>query len=250
MKKYLIAAVLFFTLLPVLHTVNVSAAEEPDQPLNGWVKEEKKTFYYNDGKAVKGWQKIHKKWYFFDKKTKALKKNCIAGDKAGGWYYVDEDGVRCGNKTMKLAVKAVRKYSKAKDKPVKRLYSCFRYFVKNYRYRSGGYKVSAKELPSFAKEFLLTKGGNCYRGAAALAYCAKALGYEARIGVGGKSKKEIVHGWTEVKIGKKWYYYDINRQRMNSHMKMYKLSVKKKPFGLVKNKDWDLTVSSGKVKWK
>ena len=249
MKKYLLTVIALFVFLPFFAASEVRADDPAEEPKNGWVTEKKQTYYYKEGKAVKGWQKIKKKWYFFHKKTKALAKNTIAGDKSGGYYYVDQDGVRCKDKTMKLAVAFVRKHSKTKDTPEKRLYSCFTYFVKKFRYRSGGLKVSAKDLPSYAKQFLVEKKGNCYRGAAALAYCAKALGFSARIGVGGKTKKQIVHGWTEIRIGKKWYYYDINRQRMNSHMKLYKVPVKKKPFRVIKNKGWDLTVTNGKVKW-
>ena len=32
-------------------------------------------------------------------------------------------------------------------------------------------------------------------------------------------------------------------------MKLYKVPVKKKPFRVIKNKGWDLTVTNGKVKW-
>ena len=190
MKKYLLTVIALFVFLPFFAASEVRADDPAEEPKNGWVTEKKQTYYYKEGKAVKGWQKIKKKWYFFHKKTKALAKNTIAGDKSGGYYYVDQDGVRCKDKTMKLAVAFVRKHSKTKDTPEKRLYSCFTYFVKKFRYRSGGLKVSAKDLPSYAKQFLVEKKGNCYRGAAALAYCAKALGFSARIGVGGKTKKQ------------------------------------------------------------
>lgn len=190
MKNYLLTAIALFVMLPLFAASEVRADNPAEVPKSGWVTENKQTYYYKEGKAVKGWQKIKKKWYFFNKKTKVLAKNTIAGDKSGGYYYVDQDGVRCKDKTMKLAVAFVRKHSKAKDDPEKRLYSCFTYFVKKFRYRSGGLKVSAKDLPAYAKEFLGQKQGNCYRGAAALAYCAKALGFSARIGVGGKTKKQ------------------------------------------------------------
>ena len=242
-------------LIPAVPAVEVNAeaantAEDPDMQKDGWVTKKKKTFYYRDGKAVKGWQKIKKKWYFFSKETKELKTECITGDASGGYYYVGQDGIRCSDKTMQQAVKAVLNYSKKKDTPEERLYSCFRYLVKRYKYRSGGDKVSAKELPDFAKEYFITKQGNCYRGAAALAYCAKALGFDARIGIGGKKRKQIVHGWTEVKIKGKWYYYDVNRQRMNSWKQMYKVPVKVLPFGLVKNGGWELAAEKGKLFWK
>ena len=74
MKKYLLTVIALFVFLPFFAASEVRADDPAEEPKNGWVTEKKQTYYYKEGKAVKGWQKIKKKWYFFHKKRKYLRR--------------------------------------------------------------------------------------------------------------------------------------------------------------------------------
>jgi hypothetical protein len=68
---------------------------------------------------------------------------------------------------------------------------------------------------TYAKEILATGKGNCYNYAAAFAYIARGLGYDARICTGTVESSlggRTPHAWTEVKLGETWYIYDTEMQ--------------------------------------
>lgn len=68
----------------------------------------------------------------------------------------------------------------------------------------------------YAVNAMSTNKGNCYGYAAAFAYIAKGLGYDARVCTGTVTSAlggRTPHAWTEVKIGKKWYVFDAEMQR-------------------------------------
>ena len=66
---------------------------EPTPPSgnNGWLTDtDGKTYYYKNGKAVKGWNYIDSEWYYFDDSGRM-----VTGDWAQdsrGWYFLDGDG--------------------------------------------------------------------------------------------------------------------------------------------------------------
>ncbi len=226
-------------------------AETPGQAVKeGWVKEKKDTYYYKKYKPVKGWKKIDKKWYYFDKKTNVMARNTIAGAKKGGYYYVDEDGVRVDDKTVNAAVKFVRKRAKKEKTPRKKLLACYDYFTDKCYYVNHGYKLKKNKLPEYGREFLITDRGNCFMGSSAMCYCAKVLGYETRLGVGNSYMGPTAHGWAEVKVGRKWYLFDINRTRWNRGTNFRMVTYEKYPFKLKRQYYYSLNIKKGKASWK
>ena len=56
----------------------------------GWVTENGRTYYYKNGRPIKGWQLIDSAWYYFDS-TGAMVTSNWASDKSG-WYFMGSDG--------------------------------------------------------------------------------------------------------------------------------------------------------------
>ena len=249
MKK--IFTVFFAALMIACLALSAAAAETQAAGVkNGWVTEKKATYYYKNEKPVKGWKKIDKKWYYFDKKSKVLVCDTIAGSKKNNCYYVDEAGVRVTDKTIKAAVKFVRKHTKAADSPKKKLLACYDYFTDKCYYVNHGYKLKKSQLPEYGRQFLLSDRGNCFMGSAAMCYCAKVLGFKTRLGIGNSFMGPTAHGWAEVKIGKKWYLFDINRTRWFKGKNYRMVTYEKYPVKLVRKYCYNLKVKNGKVSWK
>ncbi len=67
----------------------------------------------------------------------------------------------------------------------------------------------------YATETLLSGQANCYGYAAAFAYIAKGLGFDARVCSGTVQSSlggQTGHAWTEVKVADKWYIFDAEMQ--------------------------------------
>ena len=226
--------------------------------LTGWVKEDGNTYYYGkDHKRVSGWKKIKKKWYYFHKKTKVMAADTIAGDKKTGYYYVGPDGIRVNNKTVNKAVSVVRSCTKKGMSEAEKVEACFDYIAKKCRYQHNSERQSAKKMSSFAYKMFVTKKGNCYMSASAVAYCAKLIGCPARVTVGGNDKNSTGHGWAEVKLGKKWYVYDASRQRWSYGRDLSKIKWKKfykiwknTRYKVLRNITYSLEMKGGKAVWK
>ena len=85
-KRYFWLAIAFMAVLLLSISYSPVFAEETDD--TGWVTENSNTYYTVNGKRVKGWRKIDKKYYYFDANY-ILQKNKIVGSKQKGYYYVD-----------------------------------------------------------------------------------------------------------------------------------------------------------------
>lgn len=122
-----------------------------------------------------------------------------------------------------------------------KLYACYMYVINHTSY------VRTYETPSgdWTKAYALDvyeKGmGNCYRYAAAFAYMAKALGYDARVCTGQVSASRggvTPHGWVEIPINGITYYFDPDMQdakKKDYYFKTYS-SYPTKP--LIKQAEW------------
>ncbi len=228
-------------------------ASVSEKKLRGWVTEKNKTYYYVNGEPVSGWRRIQKKWYYFDEETKVLQKKKITGNDEGGYFYVDEAGIRVTDEVVQMAVEVARANTSADMTKRQKLYACYEYFVKKCRYRSYHDKESAAKMPTFAKDMFKNHQGNCYRGAAALAYCAKVLGFETRVALGGVTRRAVGrlydHGWMEQKgSGDLWYMYDISMGRRTTR-KLHHILQKKYPYRLRRDKAYTLLITDGKVRW-
>lgn len=205
----------------------------------GLTKLGKESFYFaKSGKAGErgalktGWQKIGKYKYYFKPsgklgvKGKRLK-DCIAGTKKSGYAYVSDKGIKITSDEIKLAVKFVKKYSSSKKSKSKRLKECFMYIHKHYPYlRIFGIPNSKNISKKYAVQLLKKKRGNCFAYASGFSCIAKVLGYKVRFNEGNITTSAggpDAHGWAEVKMGKKWYLFDIsmhNRRGVNLYKKL------------------------------
>lgn len=95
------------------------------------------------------------------------------------------------------------------------LEKCFNYLVSSVSYEREMDVPVGDWTEDYAKKLLMNGKGNCYKYAAAFAYIAKGLGYDARIctgtvqsSLGGKA----LHAWTEVKVNETWYIFDTEMQ--------------------------------------
>ena len=135
-----------------------------------------------------------------------------------------------------------------------KLKACYRYIVDVCRYRSAGDAESIRKMPSYAQYMFRTHTGNCYRGAAALTYAAKVLGFETRMGVGGVTAYAdhslSTHGWTEVKLGGKWHICDTSMQRYHSDADLFMVPRSEYPYRIRIDDTYELTVQNGKVVWR
>lgn len=195
---------------------------------NGWKKESAGWCYYVKGKKITNQlKKISGATYYFGSN----------GARKTGWYTV-----KSGNKYKAMQFAANGKYTgkskainaslmKKTDSVIKSqkistglttdaqkkaaLNKLYTYTKKNYKYgRIYGTFGKGKSL-SYAQQTMLTGKGNCYGFAASFAVLAKrATGLPVRVCWGtstafNKSRAQL-HGWTEIKIGNKWYVFDTN----------------------------------------
>lgn len=93
---------------------------------------------------------------------------------------------------------------------------CFTYFVNSSVYERKNDIPAGDWTESYASDILTSGKGNCYNFAAAFAYIAKGLGYDATVCTGTVQSSlggQTPHAWTEVKIGNNWYIFDTEMQR-------------------------------------
>ena len=70
--------------ISIWHASALARGGEKDVIPKGWTKEGSDWYYYKDGKALTGWQKLNQKWYYFNKSGKMLTGWQKIGTK---WYY-------------------------------------------------------------------------------------------------------------------------------------------------------------------
>lgn len=213
--------------------------------VGGWKKINNKNHYFTTSGAKIGWAKIGKYYYYFSS-TGILNVNTIVGK-----YYVNKSGKRITTKTSMEAVKLVNKISKNKknNTKAKKLKACYNYIYKTYKYKRSYAKPTSKGknwTSYYAYQMYKKKKGNCYNYASSFAYCAKVLGYDARVVTG-----KIValgggmtpHGWVEIKHSNgKLYLYDPNMQKNYKNINSYQRTYKKPPFGIKKQKVYPINL--------
>jgi hypothetical protein len=230
----------------------------------GLTKIGKKSFYFKKTGALgtkgvlqTGWTKIKKYKYYFKPSGKLGTKgkmitNQIAGSKKSGYAYVNSKGVKITSKPIKLAVKLVNKKTKSSQSKSKKLKACFNYIKKNFAYQRRYGIPNAKTFAREAEYMLKNKKGNCFCYASSFAYVARVLGYDSRVNQGvitTVAGGPDTHGWTEVKIGKKWYLFDISmHNRLNTNL--YKKLKGEYPHKYKYYNRYVLSFSKNKAIWK
>ena len=245
-------------------TESTQPTNESTQPASkpikkGWVKSSGKTYYYNSsGKLCTGWVKIGKYRYYFKPTGKSgekgkMLKNQIAGTKKLGYGYVSPEGKKITSKPIKLAVSFVVKHTPASASKSKKLKLCFKYIKKHFPYkRIYGLPNKSNLSKKYAVYMLKNKKGNCFCYAASYACIARVLGYNTRVNEGvitTSAGGPDPHGWTEVKIGKKWYLFDISMHgRLNANL--YKRAKGQYPHKYKYNHRYSLQFKNNKEVWK
>lgn len=210
-------AVLLVLCALMLFCVPVQAAKKYKKQ---WQTVNGRCCYYNaKGKKVTGLKKINKKWYYFDSSgvqhtgwqkvggdyyfftiDKAQKGSMVKGKTINGVYlYVASGKARIVGdikEKLDLMVEAGRTVEKITDWTMTRttrLRTCFNYCRTAYRECSWRKFSSAANWDRlYAGDMFYRGGGDCFAYAAAFAYMANAVGYEAYVISSGG------HGWAEI----------------------------------------------------
>ena len=244
---------LLFIVVTILVACPISAEESFQVPASpsGWVKEGKKTFFYENGRKVTGWKKISGNLYYFT--GDGLQRNTIVGSRKNGSFYVDKDGVRITDKQIKMAVNFVVSKSQSSHSSKARLKECYRALCQYPYVRIYGDHPSSSKIASYADYMLTKRGGNCYRYASSFAYIAKVLGFDVRVCVGGVSSGRAgglsPHGWCEVKIGDTWRIVDCSVARRNKNRNLYLVTRGSYPFRLRCNNIFTMKIKDHKITW-
>ncbi len=173
---------------------------ETGEMQTGWLELDEKQYYFSPdtGQMQTGWKKINKQYYFFtisESEKGVLKKNCIAGTKKSGYYYVDKDGVRTDSFEINAAVQYVRSHTKAGWPADKKLSACYESLRNDYTYRHFDGVPKGAELSDCAYSLFKNSLGNCYRYASGFACIAAVLGYPAKVSTG--KVTSVYGGWAE-----------------------------------------------------
>ena len=227
----------------------VKAAERRD----GWRILGERSFYYQDGRKVTGWFTIQDYDYYFNNKGRLIT-NGIGGNKKAGFDYVDSRGRRVTDPTMRTAVALVRSITAGIKDPEEKLEKCFWYLVRECIYRAMDYEgFTAQDLPSYADYMFRVRAGNCLGGATAMAYMAKALGYDVRICWGKVSSYNPVpdndHAWAEIRKDGKYYVYDVSMQRVYQ-AQLHNIIRREYPYAVACEHCYYLKTGKGDAYWK
>ena len=134
---------------------------------------------------------------------------------------------------MKLVASVVESCTDGTMTQNKQLEQCFNYFINEVSYEREMNVPIGDWTSDYARQIFLTGKGNCYKYAAAFAYIARGLGYEAKVCSGTVASAmggTTPHAWTEVKIGDKWYIFDTEMQDVKGSG-YYKQTYDKYPAG-------------------
>lgn len=222
---------------------------ETGEMQTGWLELDEKQYYFSPdtGQMQTRWKKINKQYYFFtisESEKGVLKKNCIAGTKKSGYYYVDKDGVRTDSFEINAAVQYVRSHTKAGWPADKKLSACYESLRNDYTYRHFDGVPKGAELSDCAYSLFKNSLGNCYRYASGFACIAAVLGYPAKVSTGKVTSVYggwAEHGWAQVLDKEKWKLCDIGMKQFMTDrhpMRSY-----------VPSAVYRLTVKNGKAAW-
>mgnify|MGYP001082938266 CR=1 FL=1 len=222
---------------------------ETGEMQTGWLELGEKQYYFSPdtGQMQTGWKKINKQYYFFtisESEKGVLKKNCIAGTKKSGYYYVGKDGVRTDSFEINAAVQYVRSHTKAGWPADKKLSACYESLRNDYTYRHFDGVPKGAELSDCAHSLFKNSLGNCYRYASGFACIAAVLGYPAKVSTGKVTSVYggwAEHGWAQVLDKEKWKLCDIGMKQFMTDRHPWR--------SYVPSAVYRLTVKNGKAAW-
>ena len=132
--------------------------------------------------------------------------------------WVDENGdiTDPPSEPLKMAADVVNICTTYSMTQAEQLQASFDQLAKSVVYERSTEVPSGDWIGSYAMNTMSEHKGNCYGYAAAFAYIARGLGYEAMVCTGTVTSAlggRTPHAWTEVKVGRKWYVFDAEMQR-------------------------------------
>ena len=204
-------------------------------------------YNFGNGKILNGYQTINRYKYYY--KNGVLLKNQIVGSKSEGYYLADGNGICCVSEEMHLAAEFIMNCGTGNTLDEK-MKTSFKYLAKNFPYkRSYDHPKSKSDIPPLAVDMFKNKAGNCFRYAACFTCIAKICGYRARMAVGYTSNG-MPHGWSEVYMDGKWYYFDPDMQLPNyGFPDYYAYKMSNHPWGVSASFRSEVTISNGKAVW-
>lgn len=235
-------------------SVTIQSKEKAAKKKKGWVKSDGNKYYYKKGKKVKGWNTINGKEYFFNN-SGILQTNCITGNTAGGYDYVDIKGIRIKEPTIRHAVSLVRSVTNSSMTPKQKLDACYSHFVWNCSYQSNTYTFSIANFATLGSRLYTVGAGDCYQSALAMTYCARVLGFMARFAEGMvdaySSVPNSVHGWCEVKVNGRYLVYDITMKRYHPEAPLGGVVTRSNyPYAIACKHTYYLHANNGTTFWK
>ena len=200
-----------------------------------------------NGKVPNGYQIIGGYRYYY--KNGVVLRNQIVGSKSEGYYYADANGICCVSEEMRLAAEFIMNYSTGKTMD-ERMKTSFKYLAEKIPYkRTYDHPTSKAQLPGLAIDMFKNKRGNCYRYAACFTCIAKICGYRVKMAVGNTSNGNP-HGWTEIYMDGRWYYFDPDMQLPSwgfPEYAAYKMTTH--PWDVKAKFYSELTISGGRAVW-
>lgn len=228
------------------YTGNVKYYQD-GEPVDGKIKYNDKTYFFDKGYLRSGLQRIDGKLYYYNENGSISKDTIV---KSGSdYYYADKNGVCCESEEIRLAAEFMAKNCKGDTLKEKMKYG-FMYLADNFPYqRYYDPPKSASDMPRMATTCFKNRNANCYRYAAAFCCLASIAGYRARVGIG--TTGGLPHGWTEVYVDGKWLICDPDANIPQYHMADYAAYMMKNHFWqLSKSFSAELTIENGKAVWK
>lgn len=131
------------------------------------------------------------------------------------WRCADGTVIVPNSDLMAMCASVVNDCTTYNMKRSNQLENCFYYTAEILSYERSMDTPSGDWTREYAEKALLTGRTNCYGYAAAFAYIASGLGYEARVCTGTVTSSlggRTAHAWTEVKVGSRWYVFDAEMQ--------------------------------------
>ena len=200
-----------------------------------------------NGKVPNGYQIIGGYRYYYKKGV--VLKNQIVGSKSEGYYLADANGVCCVSEEMHLAAEFVMNCGTGNTLNEK-MKTGFMYLARNYPYkRTYDHPKSKADIPALAIDMFRNKKGNCFRYAACFTCIAKVCGYRSRIAVGNTGNGSP-HGWAEVYMDGRWYYFDPDMQLPNyGFPDYYAYKMANHPWNVKTSFRSEVTISNGRAVW-
>ena len=200
-----------------------------------------------NGKVPNGYQIIGGYRYYY--KNGVVLKNQIVGSKSEGYYLADANGVCCVSEEMHLAAEFVMNCGTGNTLNEK-MKTGFMYLARNYPYkRTYDHPKSKADIPALAIDMFRNKKGNCFRYAACFTCIAKVCGYRSRIAVGNTGNGSP-HGWAEVYMDGRWYYFDPDMQLPNyGFPDYYAYKMANHPWNVKTSFRSEVSISNGRAVW-